>query len=507
MAQPSAAQKLILGPQCWGCRERRVRCGSETPGCAKCAAKGVACPGYGPTRPLRWKKPQNLKEFPGKKRAAQYNERVAPDLVVTDSPTNPLRWSLESAAIAPAYLNHVYVAISAFHRMVQRRFGGLYPQNSGLTEEVVAPRPRGSDSEEAKFCRYYASALSSLNEALSKNTKKPNLTILAGVMMLLFTQLQRAAYGQWRIHLEGFKKLVDHFGGWKTVLRYHVDSAFMLSNLLIVDAMSTTTSPVQKLNVDTIRWHTAYLELLPQLDYDVIPTATPIPPHLVRTIIMTNLARATRHCTTGPLHQHAPFTLSHILTELDFTLTYTSSTDVAQEQLCDNASPKPDPDSKLQTPNQALFANCYRSAIVIYAMEAFACMDAMREPLVDVILTTEARYSIEAAAYESLMHSLRSLFAMKNQPLNNEAYWKFVFWPLAIAGVQSVVFRHDSNDFEYICAGLYEMTAELGTLCMRDAAVFLRQLWAETRASALEATERRMFTWDEIFKEAPLFLL
>jgi hypothetical protein len=139
-------------------------------------------------------------------------------------------------------------------------------------------------------------------------------------------------------------------------------------------------------------------------------------------------------------------------------------------------------------------------------MEAFTALNtSFDNPYVDILLTTEAANAIQISAYDSLMHSLRALFQLKDEPQSGEAHWKFIFWPLAMAGVQSVVLKRDRIDFDYIGARLYNMTAELGTLCMRDAAVFLERLWVG--ASASESNGHRLLTWDEIFKEAPLFLL
>lgn len=42
-------------PSCWACKRRRVRCDFGRPSCSKCIAKGIACPGYSPTKPRRWK--------------------------------------------------------------------------------------------------------------------------------------------------------------------------------------------------------------------------------------------------------------------------------------------------------------------------------------------------------------------------------------------------------------------------------------------------------------------
>lgn len=40
---------------CWACRQRRVRCDLTQPACTRCVTKGIVCPGYGKTRPRRWK--------------------------------------------------------------------------------------------------------------------------------------------------------------------------------------------------------------------------------------------------------------------------------------------------------------------------------------------------------------------------------------------------------------------------------------------------------------------
>lgn len=46
---------MSLGPQCRACRQRRVRCDSAYPACAKCSRKGIECPGYSSSRALRWR--------------------------------------------------------------------------------------------------------------------------------------------------------------------------------------------------------------------------------------------------------------------------------------------------------------------------------------------------------------------------------------------------------------------------------------------------------------------
>jgi hypothetical protein len=63
-----------LGPQCWTCRSRRVRCTSEQPSCQKCIIKGIDCDGYSEVKPVTFRnKTVALKPFNAKLK----NEKVA----------------------------------------------------------------------------------------------------------------------------------------------------------------------------------------------------------------------------------------------------------------------------------------------------------------------------------------------------------------------------------------------------------------------------------------------
>jgi len=42
---------------CWECHKRRLICDFASPACQKCEARGVACPGYGEKKPLKWLQP------------------------------------------------------------------------------------------------------------------------------------------------------------------------------------------------------------------------------------------------------------------------------------------------------------------------------------------------------------------------------------------------------------------------------------------------------------------
>lgn len=70
----SHSKRMGLGPQCWTCRSRRVRCTSEQPSCQKCYTKGIECDGYSDVKPITFRnKTVALKPFNAKLK----NEKVA----------------------------------------------------------------------------------------------------------------------------------------------------------------------------------------------------------------------------------------------------------------------------------------------------------------------------------------------------------------------------------------------------------------------------------------------
>jgi hypothetical protein len=225
------------------------------------------------------------------------------------------------------------------------------------------------------------------------------------------------------------------------------------------------------------------------MDHDLVRTPTPIPLNVLKAVTMINIARVKSHQPTGEL-DNPNFTFSEVLAELGISLEIKNTVEGL------GGSPANYDGTNFQTSDDVLFAGSYQSAVIIYATEAY--MPISNNSLNEIANT------IRDSAYNSLMTALRILFELKDKTQSGEAYWKLIFWPLAIAGVQSVVAKHHRKDFEYICAKLYEMTAALGTHNMRDAALFLERLWMETSGSGIDGHSS---TWDDIFKNAPLFLL
>ncbi|KAF0322152.1 hypothetical protein GQ607_010655 [Colletotrichum asianum] len=199
---------MSLGPQCWRCRKRRLRCDSSLPSCLKCALASVSCPGYAPTRPIAWRNPLLLTshgivrvrengahekaglgrasvmgivcraprsvrsevelriaadaiEYCGYSSLPTYldhippggtdgfctdNLHVAPDLVPYATERSPYQISPSEIGELAEYVRKSYISIAALHRFVSGEPAGVAGPR-GMVRSA-APTPEGSDISE-----------------------------------------------------------------------------------------------------------------------------------------------------------------------------------------------------------------------------------------------------------------------------------------------------------------------------------------------------------------------
>ncbi|KAF7164450.1 hypothetical protein CNMCM5623_008997 [Aspergillus felis] len=339
-------------------------------------------------------------------------------------------------------------------------------------------------------------------------------------------RLQQGAYGQWRTHLEGVKALIDSFGGPRILVLKDDEECMLVFNILLVDIMATTTCPVASMPPDTAERHQSYLRILYLLNRKGLQSPFCIPANLIRIIAEVNLIRAKSISTKvfgDAVECPMDYKISELLSKLNHYTPLDGSTghrsnptyidprteinpalSYPEGQVC----PENRDRLLLEARSYAHCAQCFRAAIKIYAVETYLAAELAAGcekvcdagPILKSSSTLDKMIGARQIAYDELMASLKFLLGAKRRREHGGHYWKFVFWPLAIAGVQSVVVHRNGPDFEFIHGHLLEMTVDLGTMCMRDAALLLEKLWTTSTADTT-------MTWDEVFKNAPLFLL
>lgn len=77
---------------------------------------------------------------------------------------------------------------------------------------------------------------------------------------------------------------------------------------------------------------------------------------------------------------------------------------------------------------------------------------------------------------------------------------------MIVAGVQAI-FIQDKETKDFLCQNLHVMSVELGTGAMQDAAWLLSTSFEKQQRLWTVSSDASRMSWDEIFKESPLFLM
>lgn len=109
--------------------------------------------------------------------------------------------------------------------------------------------------------------------------------------------------------------------------------------------------------------------------------------------------------------------------------------------------------------------------------------------------------------YQELCRVLHEVFERKSA---GDTFWKFCLWPIVVAGQQTVYYQ-DEREKDFLCWELHNMSRSLGAGAMQDGAylishMFTKQKEANTLNDQTHGHERKL-TWDEFFKDSPLFMM
>lgn len=97
--------------------------------------------------------------------------------------------------------------------------------------------------------------------------------------------------------------------------------------------------------------------------------------------------------------------------------------------------------------------------------------------------------------YNRLTKCVRELYELRQQ---GGVLYKYVLWPMVVCGVEAVL-QQDGQQLQSLCGLLEQTTMDLGTLSMREAAMFLNELWVSGTKRELESPSQPHMDWDTIF--------
>ncbi|WQF78702.1 Putative zn(2)Cys(6) fungal-type DNA-binding domain, fungal transcription factor [Colletotrichum destructivum] len=344
---------MSLGPQCWRCRKRRLRCDSSLPSCRKCLAADVHCPGYGDKKPVAWRDPLVLTNKgvvrirdPKETRtsspsapasvlgivcrsprtagsemhlriAADAIEYFAPDLVPYATTRSPFQVSPRQVGELAVYLRNAYISIAALHRHVSgepsvlfrlaandNRVGSRFVARSHARSEAAA----SGDSDLLGLirmgdfkCVHFASqaaAFRALGEELHRYqpgglTDDFGPSIFLGIIVMLSSQIQFSAYAPWQSHVDGAWSLVQAHGGLEVAARMDVELCRLLQQFALLDIFGMTTHRLTKVTAKTIISRSAsYASMFHDSGFDSCNPWRLIPNQLAKVLIRINVLRA-----------------------------------------------------------------------------------------------------------------------------------------------------------------------------------------------------------------------
>ncbi|KAH0430637.1 hypothetical protein CcaCcLH18_07672 [Colletotrichum camelliae] len=554
---------MSLGPQCWRCRKRRLRCDSSLPACHKCALAHIACPGYAPTRPIAWRNPLLLtshgmivrvRENGAHEKAAlgrasvmgivcraprsvrsevelriaadaieYYNLHVAPDLVPYTTERSPYQISKSEIGELAEYVRKSYISISALHRFVSGEPATVSRVSPGSLRSA-APSSDGSDISELMASGDFksvhfasqAAAVRALSEELGKhqsdqNTPGAGPEILLGIMLMLSSQIQYSAYAPWQAHIHGAWSLIAAQGGMEVLAKASTDLCRVLQQVAVVDIFGMSTHRLTEASAKTVlSRYASYAMIFDESTVDIANPWTLMPNGLARTINQINMLRAENLLL--PSAESRTQGLLAVLEFLDAASPDAWAAEVATNATVWLAPGRLSEDVETRAAWKALMT-AFLNATVLYAINSLAGLGEMS--LRAIASSQELMSSLvsrEATAYEALMFSIRILFdqrAQRRQPQDRTdsvatsagLLHKFVIWPMVVGGIQAALVRRDDEAAGYLCSGMQSIGEELGTVSMIDGARLVEKL------SQAHRNGHELTSWDGLFDGAPLFLM
>ncbi|KAJ4985510.1 C6 zinc finger domain protein, partial [Stagonosporopsis vannaccii] len=437
------AEDMSLGPQCWECRWRRMRCDSQQPQCSKCVQKGLLCPGYSTTKPLRWRhlmagQGTGVRPPLRSNHQAPAERDVAPSCVILDALT------YYNAVMAPDLAAD---GSSSFYTIDISKWVEFNISKRHLTLCLVtlhrAVRKYGDVKHNLALYHYHQACAAQI---LSRKIQAfgqagPDLELFEDVSLFFFSQIQASAYGAWKTHLTAAKTLFNLWG--IEALMGKVDYEFFLCHLVLADVFGTSMAPASHISADDISQHTTYLDRVALDEQHDISSRSAI-------------FQALQSFDPANWAQHRP--------------RHTSS----------------------QAASWMLLATCFQSGAMLYLTH---CSN-MKPSAADECLVVDDHYT-------RLKNGVRDLYDLKQ---HGGVLYKYILWPMVVSGVEAVI-CNDEQYLQYLCELLEQTTIDLGTLSMREASIFLQQLWISNDRRVVGSSNEPKLNWDTIFACSPLFLM
>ncbi|KAK8116854.1 C6 zinc finger domain-containing protein [Apiospora kogelbergensis] len=464
---------------CWECRRRCLVCDFTTPSCKRCIASGVACPGYGTVKPVRfqWLPPGKVKlrrrkpvdtAEPAENGALKSKTKPAAKSVPLAPPAQtgelaqtsaiPASFPREPPRLAQNFNLRVltesleYFNACILHDLLPITQLGPNPYLYEISEHHLQQAIYRPDYiHYGLLCNVLT--IGSLSEHLADEGGQRSDAILAGVMTVLLLDIHHGVSQNWRMHLEGMHQLVALRGGFEALGTLdHMEQfvhclwQFMLTSCYSLAVMGNTTCSA--LDMGSTNIHLENLDFIMAKYSGSISSFGFCPPPLIAETVRINHLRwraaTSENMTALDLWREAYDILGRIY-------------DFSPEQW---ATSKP-----LSQDHWTLIGNMFWASVALYCISS---LQRMTEPPIEVSTpaqrTTHVQFLYLCLAEAVALPSVRSC----------------TLWPLVVLGVEAAGSDDDSNRAEiraFVAQQLEQLSRHSGTFVPLTAKRVLETFW------------------------------
>ena len=417
----------ILGPQCFTCRRRQVKCDSAKPSCLRCGKDNIECKGY--KRPVKFIIYTHDKKAKPRREDATYSLDAKIDRCVLS--TNDEHVDLfESFDYYETYV--MPRTIPAQQPFIRSKIDRKVPWHilPPLIQYcmILSLRSMLTDSESPNtmlvrnsLYHYRNLSLSELQIMLPDAVTDRYGVALAGIILFMGADLSLCRFGSWALHFDAAQKIIILRGGIKRTLSDLPQSRSLLLRFVIADILTASTCSSSSLS-NLYDHQSQCNDLLPTLERDLVCEGCICPPVIVQAINRVNILRTD---VSGSKSEFSE--ILHLIQAFDTMAWARSMIDKTDSLLSEDAT------SHLES-----LSRCFQLSAALYLF--YACSTPEFLP----------HDSSLNATGQQLSNLLHSFFERAQTDHNGPLYtrlWKFLTWPLFVHVYVRIAWHvHDEND-------------------------------------------------------------
>ncbi|KAH8178532.1 fungal specific transcription factor domain-containing protein [Sarocladium implicatum] len=453
-----------------------------------------------------------------------HNNYMIKDIGVFTSSANPHNIPLQLWRDIPSYFFNVLIATGTTHQIIRSQSMDSILGSQGAMRSAQI---RGGDiylrlqslghPHTHRVYEHFHKAIGDVNNIIANN---PDLTfrkvngldtgdlMIAAISGLMLSGIQQTAFGSWPAHFEALRVMIKRRGGYQALVSGSSPRLlYLLVTFLIVDVIRRPTMTSRTLSeIDDEQ--DQYLPTLDNLFQDGLETGSPCPTQCLRYQIKVHQLRR-RWYREG----NDPERLQELRDDSAAALREARAFDPiswARERKpeYENMSlRRADKRGQLKILEEAVkkgpvmddwvnFGVVFRLAGIIYGMRTtiiehrtpdWPDQNWLIEQGLDPLEPPE---SICENTYRSLMTVLRRL--REKEQRGRDWPWRFAFWPLFVAGMETACSGIGVEDQPWIADSLYAIGQRQADFSTLDCADFFRTIW---KSDAVAGSGQK---WDDL---------